>query len=132
MPSGDQPGAPGPAPARSPCTLREDGVTNDARGEGPAAAPSSREPSGDGAIWPPTPSPSFSGLPTAFLRRYGATGYSRRFVVETHSRPALSTAPPAARLTFTRRSSRPAPSPTIATRLPASGTAPSAPSRDTA
>src|SRR4051812_49833486 len=114
MPSGDQPGAPGPAPARRPWTLRVAVVTNDARGDAPAAATSRREPSGDGAIWPPTPRPSFSGLPTAFLRRYGLTGYSRRRVVETHRRPALSNAAPAASLTFTRRSRRPAPRPTIA------------------
>src|SRR4051794_23233979 len=132
MPSGDQPGAPGPAPARRPCTLRVAVLTNDARGERPAAATSSREPSGDGAIWPPTPSPRRSGLPTAFLLRYGLTGYSRRRSADTHSRPALSKAAPAASLTLTRRSRRPAPRPTIATRLPVSGTAPSAPSREIA
>src|SRR3954464_15996010 len=126
MPSGDQPGAPGPAPARSPCTLRVAGVTNDARGERPAAATSSREPSGDVAICPPTPRPRRSGLPTAFLRLYGLTGYRRRRVVETHSRPALSNAAPVASLTLTRRSSRPAPRPTIATRFAASGPAPRA------
>src|SRR3954463_12766796 len=101
MPSGDQPGGPGPAPAGGPWTLRVAGVTNDARGDAPAAATSRREPSGDAAICPPTPRPSFSGLPTAFLVRYGLTGYRRRRLVETHRRPAPSKAAPAASLTFT-------------------------------
>src|SRR3954464_11923624 len=111
MPSGDQPGAPGPAPARRPWTFRVAGVTNEARGDRPAAATSRREPSGDVAICPPTPRPRRSGLPTAFLLLYGLTGYRRRRVVETHSRPAVTSLLPGASLTLTRRSSPPAPRP---------------------